>query len=104
LDWNPSSKLFNFRKQILLFLIKFPNFEHLTYEQALSLSSKKSMTTDEMTELDDPFIIQNFTKLLFKIMQEDSGTWEALGLMDQLKISSPGFDYSIKKRPRGKAH
>jgi hypothetical protein len=41
------------------------------------------MSADEMTELDDPFILQNFTKVLRKIMQEDSGTWEALGLMQE---------------------
>ena len=44
-----------------------------------------------MTELDDPFVLQNFTAMLQKIMQEDGGTWEALGLMDELKITSPGF-------------
>ena len=55
-----------------------------------------------MTQLDDPFILQNFTTMLRKIMQEDSGTWEALGLMDQLKVTSPGFDYRIKKDAEGK--
>jgi hypothetical protein len=98
----PAKYIQNFRKRVLLFLIKNPNYEHLTYEQAVNLSSKKSMAADEMTELDDPFVLQNFTAMLRKIMQEDSGTWEALGLMDQLKISSPGFDYRIKKDLGGK--
>jgi hypothetical protein len=60
------------------------------------------MSADEMTELDHyPFVLQNFTPMLQKIMQEDGGTWEALGLMDQLKITSPGFDYHIKKDQEG---
>jgi hypothetical protein len=44
------------------------SYEHLTYEQALNLSSKKSMSADKMTELDDPFILQSFTTMLWKIM------------------------------------
>jgi hypothetical protein len=35
----PAQYIGNFRKRVLLFLMKYPNFEHLTYEQALSLSS-----------------------------------------------------------------
>ena len=98
----PAQYIGNFRRRVLMFLIKNPNYEHLTYEQALNLTSKKTMSSDEMTELDDPFILQNFTTMLRKIMQEDSGTWEALGLMDELKITSPGFDYQIKKDTDGK--
>jgi hypothetical protein len=60
------------------------------------------MSADEMDELDDPFVLQNFTAMLRKIMQEDSGTWEALGLMDELKFTSPGFDYCIKKDQEGR--
>ena len=93
----PAQYIINFRQRVLLFLIKNPNYEHMTYEQAISLTSKKVMSANEMTELDDPFVHQNFTAMLRKIMQEDAGTWEALGLMDQLKVSSPGFDYRIKK-------
>jgi hypothetical protein len=88
----PVKYIQNFRKRVLLFLIKNPNYEHLTYKQAVNLSSKKSMAADEMTELDDPFVLQNFTAMLQKIMQEDSRTWEALGLMDQLFPSSPKFN------------
>jgi hypothetical protein len=40
--------------------------------------------------------------MLQKIMQEDSGTWEALGLMDELKITTLGFDYRIKKGQGGR--
>jgi hypothetical protein len=97
----PTQYITTFRKRFLLFLIKNPNYEHLTYDQAVSLSSKQSMPADEMTELDDPFVLQNFTAMLQKIMQEDSGTWEALGLLDELKVTSPGFDYHIKKDQEG---
>jgi hypothetical protein len=93
----PVQYITNFHKRLLLFLIKNPNYEHLTYDQAVSLASKKSMSADEMTELDDPFVLQNFTAMLQKTMQEDCGTWEGLGLMDELKITSPGFDYCIKR-------
>jgi hypothetical protein len=39
-------------------------------------------------------------------MAEDPATWEAsLTLMDDLKVSSPGFDYQVKRdgdgRPTG---
>ena len=96
-----SKYLMNFRQRVLLFLIQNPNYEHMTYEQAMSLNSKKLMSANEITELDDPFVDQNFTAMLRKIMQEDSGTWEAVGLMDKLKVSSPGFDYRIKKDTNG---
>jgi hypothetical protein len=36
------------------------------------------IAANEMTDLNDPFILQNFTAMLWKIMQEDTGTWEAL--------------------------
>jgi hypothetical protein len=51
----PAQDITNFPKRVLLFLIKnLTNYEHLTYEQAVSMSSKKCMSADEMTELDDP--------------------------------------------------
>jgi hypothetical protein len=35
-------------------------------------------------------------------MQESSGTWQAVSLMDELKVQSPGFDYRIAKDAEGK--
>jgi hypothetical protein len=61
------------------------------------------MSADEMTELNHPFVLQNFTAMLKKRMQEDHGsTWEALGLMGELKVTFPGFDYHIKKDKDGR--
>jgi hypothetical protein len=37
-------------------------------------------------------------------MAEDPATWDALSLMDDLKVSSPGFDYHIKKDGEGGAN
>jgi hypothetical protein len=91
----------NFRRRVVLFLMKNPDFRHLTYAQAHALSSKKVIAADEMTGLDDPFIKQNFTEMLRKIMSEDSGTWEGLRLMDDLKANAPGFDYRVKKDSTG---
>ena len=91
----------NFRRRVVLFLMKNPDFRHLTYDQAHALSSKKVIAADEMTGLDDPFIQQNFTEMLRKIMSEDSGTWEGLRLMDDLKVNAPGFDYRVKKDHNG---
>jgi hypothetical protein len=91
----------NFRRRVVLFLMKNPDFRHLTYDQASALSSKKLIAADEMTGLDDPFIQQNFTEMLRKIMSEDSGMWEGLRLMDDLKKNAPGFDYRIKKDSNG---
>jgi hypothetical protein len=76
----------NFRRRVVLFLMKNPDFRHLTYDQAHALSSKKVIAADEMTGLDDPFIQQNFTEMLRKIMSKDSGMWEGPRLMDDLKV------------------
>jgi hypothetical protein len=66
-----------------------PDFRHLTYDQAHVLSSKKVRAADEMTGLNDPFIRQNFMKMLHKITSEESGTPEGLHLMDELKVNAP---------------
>jgi hypothetical protein len=81
--------------------MKNPDFRHWTYDQAHALSSKKLIATDEMTGLDDPFIQQNFTEMLRKIVSEDSGMWEGLWLMDDLKANAPGFDCRAKKDSNG---
>ncbi len=95
----------NFRRRVILFLVRNPDFSNLTYDQAVSLTSGRHIAAEEMTDLDDPFIRQNFSAMLRRIMAEDPATWEALTLMDDLKVSSPGFDYRVKKdvdgRPTG---
>jgi hypothetical protein len=60
------------------------------------------MSADEMTELENPFVLQNFTAMLQKIRQEDGGTWEALGLMNELKITSPVLTIVLKKDQEGR--
>ena len=55
-----------------------------------------------MTDLDDPFIKHNFSLMLQQIMAEDPGTWEALALMDDLKVAAPGFDYQTMKDDNGR--
>jgi hypothetical protein len=92
----------NFRKRVMLYLLKHPDHEELTYDQAIHLTSKRMIAADELTDLDDPFVRQNFTAMLRLIMQEGSGTWQALLLMDELKIKSPGFDYRIAKDDEGR--
>jgi hypothetical protein len=66
----------NFKDKLSwLFLVRNPDFRHLTDDQAHVLSSKKVIAlADEMTGLDDPFICQNIMKMLCKIMSEESGT------------------------------
>ena len=92
----------NFRRRVLLFLVRNPDFSNLTYEQALALTSGRHIAAEEMTDLDDPFIKQNFALMLRRIMAEDSGTWEAITLMDDLKVAAPGFDYRIMKDEEGR--
>jgi hypothetical protein len=70
-----------------------PDFSNLTYDQAVTLTLGRHITAEEMTDLDDPFIKQNFSAMLHWIMSEDPAIWEVLTLMDELKVSSPGFDY-----------
>jgi hypothetical protein len=96
----------NFPGRVILFLVRNPDFSNLTYDQAgVSLTSGRHIAAEEMTDLDNPFIRQNFSAMLRQIMGEDPATWEALTLMDNLKVSSPGFDYCVKKdgdgRPTG---
>ena len=86
----------------MLYLLKHPDHEELTYDQAVHLTLKRMIAADELTYLDDPFVRQNFTAMLRLIMQEGSGTWQALLLMDELKIKSPGFDYRIFKDDEGR--
>ena len=92
----------NFRKRVILYLLKHPNHEELTYAQAVQLTSKRMIAADELTNLDDPFVLQNFTSMLCLIMQEGPGTWHAIALMDELKVQSPGFDYRVAKDDEGR--
>jgi hypothetical protein len=92
----------NFRRRVLLFLVRNPDFSNLTYEQALLLTSGRQIAAEEMTDLDDPFIKQNISLMLRRIMAEDSGTWEAITFMDDLKVAAPGFDYRIMKDEEGR--
>ena len=47
-------------------------------EDARRLISKNIVASDECMDLDDPIVHENFTEILRKVMQEDSGTWDAL--------------------------
>jgi hypothetical protein len=88
---------------VVLFLMKNPDFWHLTYAQAHALTSKKMIAEDKMTGLDDPFIQQTFTtEMLHNIMSEDSGTWEGLRLMDDLKVNASGFNFHLNIDHTGK--
>jgi hypothetical protein len=73
--------------------VQNPDFSKLTHDQAVALTSGRHIAAEEMTDLDDSFIRQHFSAMLRWIMQEDPTTWEALTLMDELKVTSPGFDY-----------
>jgi hypothetical protein len=66
-------------------------------EEARHLSSKRTLASEEFLLKDDnPMLKQNLTALLWKIMQEDSSTWDALRFLDQMKASNPGLDYRVK--------
>jgi hypothetical protein len=92
----------NFRHRMLLFLVRNPDFSNLTHDQAMVLTSGRHIAAEEMTDLDDPFIRQNFSAMLRWIMQEDPTTWETMTLMDELKVSAPSFDYQVKKDNEGR--
>ena len=88
------------------------DYQDLSYDQARALSSKKVIAVDEMTGLDDPFIwswwsihlvlMIHSSTMLHKIMQEDSDTWEALSIMNDLKALAPGFNVYLQKDSNGK--
>ena len=50
--------IINFRKRVLLFLIKNTNYQELTYNQAIALSSRRMIAADEMSDLDDPSLFK----------------------------------------------
>ena len=38
----------------------------------------------------------NFLAILRKVMQDDSGTWKAIGYLNELKIKMPGTDFRVR--------
>ena len=48
----------------MLNLLKHPDHEELTYDQAVHLTSKRMIAADELTDLDDLFVSQNFTDMV----------------------------------------
>ena len=71
-------------------------------EDAQRLISKNiGVASDECMDLDDPIVHDNFTEILCKVMQEGSGTWDALHYLDVIKGRHPGFDYWIKLDSHG---
>ncbi len=52
-------------------------------------------------KFDNPIVHENFTELLWKVMQEDPGTWDTLCYFDEIKDRHPGFNYRVKLDSHG---
>jgi hypothetical protein len=84
----------NFSMCALKFIILDP-CQDLTLQDVNQVASRLNMATEEITDLDQPILCQNFTSLLCKCMQESSSTWVALRYLDETKQRVPGFDYQV---------
>jgi hypothetical protein len=91
----------NFRCRAIHFITQNSGKE-LCMEDARRLISKNIVASDECMDLDDPIVHENFTEILRKVMQEDSGTWDALRYLDLIKGRHPGFDFRIKLDSHGR--
>ena len=84
----------NFRVRALKFIILDP-CQELTLHDVKRVASRENMAAEEIIDLDQPILRQNFTSLLRKCMQESSSTWVALRYLDETKLAVPGFDYRV---------
>jgi hypothetical protein len=77
----------------------------MTMEEAKLLSAKRPPAADEFLVGDNPMEKQNLTALLRTAMQNSESTWDALGYLQEIQKTNPGFDYRVKldafKRPEG---
>ena len=89
-----SSFMRNFRMRAHKFIILDP-CQDLTLQDVNQVASRTNMAAEEIVDLDQPILRQNFTSLLRKCMQESSSTWVALRYLDETKQRVPGFDYRV---------
>ena len=91
----------NFRARAFNFIVRDP-LNELTIEDVKEVASRSAfVAADEVIDLDQPILLQNFTALLRKCMQESSSTWVALRYLDETKVRVPGFDYRVHYDPEG---
>jgi hypothetical protein len=84
----------NFWTRALKFIILDPT-QDLTLQDVNEVASLSNMAAEEIINLDQPILHQNFTELLRKCMQESASTWVALRYLDETKSRVPGFDYRV---------
>jgi hypothetical protein len=91
----------NFRLRALRFIIHNTSQELSLEDVNMIASTSRPVAAEEVINLDQPILLQNFTTLLRKCMQESSNTWVAVRYLDETKDLVPGFDYRIHKDPGG---
>jgi hypothetical protein len=91
----------NFRIRALRFIIHNTSQELSLEDVNMIASTSRPVAAEEVINLDQPILLQNFTTLLRKCMQESSNTWIAVRYLDETKDLVPGFDYRIHKDPDG---
>ena len=89
-----SSFLRNFRNKAIKFICLNPNCE-LTLQDAQAVASQSFTASEEVIDLDQPILLQNFTSLLRKCMQQSSSIWIANRYLSETKVRIPGFDFRI---------
>ena len=98
----------NFRTRVAYYHAKNPsNHENqvdISLSDATSLLSRKVLSQEEHSILDNPLVRLNFNVIMKRIIEEDNTTWEAFAFLKECKMTMPGFDFRIKldkstKRP-----
>jgi hypothetical protein len=72
-----------FTRTPMLFLSAQNAGKEVCMEVVCHMISKNVVASDKCMGLDDPITCENFTRLLHKVMQEDSCTWDAIQFMDK---------------------
>ena len=92
----------NFRKRVAIHHAKHPDGTHLTHDVATRLTKRCSLKRNEIDELEDPLIRNNFRAMYKEIMSESSNTWQVLNYLQKCKVQITGFDFRIQHSTDGR--
>ena len=83
--------IINLRRRIVRFIILHEFDEIPTSNAAFMLADPKAISADKLCLGDNVLFKRNLTKLLQKVMQEDSRYWKACIFMDDTMVENPNI-------------
>ena len=92
----------NFRRRVAIHHAKNPDGSQLTHDVATRLTKRCNLKQNEIEELEDPFVRNNFRAMYKQIMSESSSTWQVINYLQQCTVEIKGFDYRIQKSTDGR--